>query len=341
MFEQAELERTEPSLWEVLAVDPSVPVDQETLLMIISDQRRRSRAFLYPWVRILSRVAVTIIVAGKRACPVQFSAHATMDRLCLWFLRRFVSPTAVTLLIRHFIVETNLLSFCARNAGAPGLPEVTLRPQALADLGNRAVIEHDLNVYRVLLALGQAGPLAPANPAHLDYGMLTVPAIDPEPERRRLLQLDIQTALCLMNIPFALCLTPAQYRRAVHSMRLDTSLLSVLTAITGDPVYASWASGLPVRVDSNADVPRMVYEHALLCEYAHARLAGCPAGNTAVLLTGQSDGSSLTRSEISPRSGTIGPWRATGAASARRLSRHTGAARSTRRPRPTKRSSTR
>ena len=69
-----------------------------------------------------------------------------------------------------------------------------------------------------------------------------------------------------MNIPFALCLTPAEYRRAVHSMRLDTSLLSVLTAITGDATFLGWASGLPVRVDSNADVPRMVYEHALLCD---------------------------------------------------------------------------
>jgi hypothetical protein len=273
-------DRTEPSLWEVMAVDPSVPIDQDTLLMIIQDQRRRSRALLYPWVRILSRVAVTVIVAVKRACPVRFSAHATMDRLCLWFLRRFVSPTAVRLLIRHFIVETNLLSFCARNARSTRdarLPDVTLRPQALSDLGNRAVIEHDLNVYRVLRALGQAAPIQAApiqarHPAGLDYSMLAIPAIDPEPRRRRLLQLDIQTALCLMNIPFSLCLTPAQYRRAVHSMRLDTSLLSVLTEITGDATYRGWASGLPVRVDSNADVPRMVYEHALLCEYAHARL---------------------------------------------------------------------
>jgi hypothetical protein len=272
---------SEPSLWEVMAVDPSVPIDQETLLLIISDQRRRSRALLYPWARILSRVAVTVVVAAKQACPVRFSAHATMDRLCVWFLRRFVSPTAVSLLIRHFIVETNLLSFCARNAapppgppGTPGMPDVTLRPRALADLGNRAVIEHDLNVYRVLLALGQAAARPPQrDPADLDYSMLSIPDIDPEHGSRRLVSLDIQTALCLMNIPFALCLTPAEYRRAVHSMRLDTSLLSVLTAITGDATFLGWASGLPVRVDSNADVPRMVYEHALLCEYAHARLS--------------------------------------------------------------------
>jgi hypothetical protein len=204
-----------------------------------------------------------------------------MDRMCLWFLRRFVSPVAVTLLIRHFIIETNLLNFCVRNsadaAGAVG--DIALHPTTVADLGNRAVIEHDLNVYRVLFALGShrrgegAGMVSRPDPAKLDFGMLDVPGIDPEPRTRRLLNLDIQTALCLMNIPFAACLTPAEYRRAVHSLRLDASLLSILAEVTGDTTFLSWRpAGLPVRVDSNVDVPRLVYEHAVVCEYAHARL---------------------------------------------------------------------
>jgi len=269
------------ALWDVIAVDPSIPMDRDTLRLVIRDQRRLSRAVLYPWIRVLSRVAVTLIVIGKRACPVRFSAHATMDRMCLWFLRRFVSPDAVTLLIRHFIIETNLLNFCVRN----GLPDpgacgdVALRPTTLAGLGNRAVIEHDLNVYRVLSALGRRAPgsdermAGPRDHAGLDFSMLAVPGIDPEPRTRRILNLDIQTALCLMNIPFAACLTPAEYRRAVHSMRLDASLLAILAALTGDATFLAWRTpGLPLRVDSNADVPRLVYEHAVLCEYAHARL---------------------------------------------------------------------
>jgi hypothetical protein len=257
---------------------------------------------LYPWIRLLSRVAVTLIVAGKRACPVRFSAHATMDRVCLWFLRRFVAPDAVTLLIRHFIVETNLLNFCARNSPRAGDPrdqaspragdprdeasrqagdrpgEVSLRPATIADLGDRAVIQHDLNVYRVLFDLGSqpcgGAPMA-GQPglAGLDFGMLGVPPIDPEPATRRLVSLDIQTALCLMTIPFAACLTPAEYRRAVHSLRLDASLLHRLAAVTGDATFLAWRpAGLPVRVDSNVDVPQLVYEHAVICEYAHARL---------------------------------------------------------------------
>lgn len=266
-------ESTGLSLWEAMAADPSIPMERATLHQVIRDQRRASRALLYPWIRVLSRVMVTFIVGGKRICPIRFSAHATMDRMCLWFLRRFVSPTAVSLLIRHFIVETNLLNFCVRNARLPGGAAVSLRPVTLSGLGNRAVIEHDLNVYRVLLALGSAGMPVQPHRGDLDFGMLEVPEVDPEPETRRMLNLDIQTALCLMNIPFAFCLTPGEYRRAVHSLRLDASLLSVLAALTGDDTFLGWRTALPpVRVDSNVDVPAMVYEHALVCEYALARL---------------------------------------------------------------------
>lgn len=266
---------SEPSIWELMMVDPSIPIDRTTLRLVIRDQRRASRSYLYPWLRVVSRIAVTCIVAGKRILPFQFRAHATMDWLCLWFLRRFVAPDAVNLLIRHFIVETDLLNFAVRNAHVPGLEEVELRPTALSGLGNRAVIEHDLNVYRVLLRLGAAGRpgLSLRDPAELDFSMLDVPATDPEPKTRRLVNLDIQTALCLMNIPFALCLTSSEYRRAVHSMTLDTSLLSVLATLTGDQTFLGWRNGVqPLRVESNIDVPLTVYEHAVLCEYAHARL---------------------------------------------------------------------
>jgi len=269
-------------------------MDADTLSLVIRDQRSRSRATLYPWIRVLSRLAVTLILAGKRACPVRFSAHATMDRMCLWFLRHFVSPVAVTLLIRHFIIETNLLNFCVRNSphavGASG-SDVHLRPTTIAELGNGAVIEHDLNVYRVLFALGghgrngKAGMVRQRDPATLDFGMLDIPAIHPEPHAHRILRLDIQTALCLMNIPFAACLTPDEYRRAVHSLRLDTTLLHILAELTGDSTFLAWRpAGLQVRVDSSVDVPLLVYEHAVLCEYAHFRLgqlraASAPRGS--------------------------------------------------------------
>ncbi len=260
----------ESMVWAAILADPTLPIDPATLRLIVADQQRWSRRWLYPWVRIVSRLSVALIQIAKRLLPVPLRGHGLMDRLCLWFLRRFVDPGAVTLLIRHFVVETNLLNFVLRNARPAGFEVVTLRPTTLAGLGDRAVIQHDINVYDVLIALrGQR--LDGRRP--LDFRMLDVPPLDPEPARRRLVRLDIQTALCLMNIPFALCLTGAEYRRAVHSMRLDESLLGVLSALTGDPTFRTWRpAGSVVRVDSTADVPRAVYEHALICEYAHATL---------------------------------------------------------------------
>lgn len=253
-------------IWTQMLVDPSVPVDRDTLRMVVDDQRGWTRRWLYPPVKVFSRVAVALIRVLKALVP--FRAHRTMDRLCVWFLQRFVSPVAGALLVRHFLVETNLLNFLVRNTAIPGLPEVTLRPTTVAQLGDRAVIKHDLNVYEVLIALGVSRW---EKPAKLDFSMLEVEKI--EVRGRRWLKLDIQTALCLMNLPFAACLTPDEYRRAVHSMRFDDSILSILAAITGDPTFLRWQNGdLSIRADSNTDVPHAVYRHAVVCEYAHAHL---------------------------------------------------------------------
>ncbi|GAA3284378.1 hypothetical protein Dvina_22125 [Dactylosporangium vinaceum] len=260
----------ETMVWDAVRADPTLPLDRATLDLIVADQRLWSRRWVYPWIRVMSRLLVGVIQVVKRLLPVPLSAHGLMDRLCLWFLRRFVDAGAVHLLIRHFVVETNLLNFVLRNTRPPGLQVVTLRPTTLAGLGDRAVIQHDVNVFEVLTALG-GRPLTAVR--DLDFATLDIPPLDPEPARRRLLRLDIQTALCLMNIPFALCLTGPEYRRAVHSMRLDESLLGVLAALTGDPVFHRWQpTGSVVRLDSTVDVPRAVYEHALACEYAHATL---------------------------------------------------------------------
>ncbi|MEU5153682.1 hypothetical protein [Glycomyces sp. NPDC021274] len=259
----------DPPLWDAMRADPAMPLEPGVARMVTDDQRQWTRTWIYPVLRPVSRVLALVIVALKRLTPVRWTAHRLMDRLCLWFLRRFVSPLAVELLIRHFVIETNLLNFIVRNTPA-GIEPVALRPVNLAGLGDRAVIEHDINVYEVLIALdgNRIGP-----PQTLDFSGLDMPALDPEPHRFRLMRLDIQTALCLMNLPFAACLTPDEYRRAVHSMRFDDSILAILAAITGDPTFLRWCSGdLAIRADSNTDVPHAVYRHAVVCEYAHAHL---------------------------------------------------------------------
>ncbi|WP_235565549.1 DUF6999 family protein [Microbacterium sp. Root166] len=270
-----EFVRSDPSMWEAIYSDPSVPLDRSLVRLIIDDQRRLSRRWLYPIVRVFSRVLVALISIVKRVLPFRWMPLRTMDFLCVWFLRHFVSPDAVELLIRHFVVETNLVNFIIRNTSVPMEP-VTLRPETLAGLGDSAVVEHDVNVYDVLIALDGVPLTAPAA---LDFTQLDIPWLDAERHQRRFLRLDIQTALCFMNIPFSMALTLEEYRRAVHSIRFDDSFMEILALVCDDDTFRHWKlGGLSLWMDSNVDVPRMVYRHALVCEYAHARLVKLAGG---------------------------------------------------------------
>lgn len=261
-------DRAGPGIWDALRGDPSLHFDREALSLYIADQQRWSRTFLLPVVRVLSRVAVGLIVVAKRLAPFQFSSHRTLDRLGIWFLSRCVSPEGGALLLRHFVVETNVLAFIARNTG---LAEADLRPTRLDQLDDGAVIVHDLNVYELLAGL--AGKrLGKPGEAPLDYSMLTVPPI--EVGGRRWLRLDLETGLCCMNLAFAFFTTSAEYRRAVHSLSLDESLLGILAELTGDEAFRSWRpAGYALQVRTNRDVPRHLVAHAVVHEYIHARLA--------------------------------------------------------------------
>lgn len=270
-----EFVRSDPSMWEAIFADPSVPLDRALTRQIIDDQRRLSRRFLYPVARVVSRVMISIIMIIKRVVPRRWMKLSTMDNLCVWFLRRFVSPDAVELLIRHFVVETNLVNFIIANTPADIEP-VTLRPVSLRELGDNAVVEHDVNVYDVLIALENVRLQAPET---LDFGDLGIPPLDAERRSPRLMKLDIQTALCLMNIPFSMALTLEEFRRAVHSIRFDDSFMEILAVLTGDDTFRHWKiGGLSLWMDSNVDVPHMVYRHALVCEYAHAHLLKLAGG---------------------------------------------------------------
>jgi hypothetical protein len=271
----AEFVTSDPSMWEAVHADPSVPLDRAVLRQIIDDQRRLSRRWLYPIARVISRVLVGIISVVKRVLPFRWMPLGMMDFLCVWFLRRFVSPDAVDLLIRHFVVETNIINFVIRNTPVDMEP-VTLRPETLSGLGDHAVVEHDINVYDVLIALD---PVPLTKPATLNFAQLDVPPLDAESHRRRVMRLDIQTALCFMNIPFSMALTVEEYRRAIHSMRFDDSLLEILALVCDDDTFRHWKiGGFSIWMDTNVDVPQQVYRHALLCEYAHAHLVKLAGG---------------------------------------------------------------
>jgi hypothetical protein len=261
------LETDGPGVFDALRGDPTFHFDRHALRLLETDQQRWSYGFIRPLARVVSRVAVALITGVKRVLPFQFSNHDLLDRLGIWFLSHFVSEQGGELLLRHFVIETNVLAFIAANTGHD---QPILRPGALDDLDENAVIVHDLNLYQVLSDL-DGRPLP--RPERLDYTMLEVGPIEVS-RTRRLLRLDLETGMCMMNIAFCLLTTSDEYRRAVHSLQLDESLLAILAELTVDPVFLTWkpAGYIPI-VRTNRDVPRDLFAHAVIHEYIHARLA--------------------------------------------------------------------
>jgi hypothetical protein len=262
------VERPGPGIFDALRGDPSLYFDRGALSLLERDQQGLSHRYLRPLARLISRVLVALIVFVKRILPFEFSAHNTLDRLGIWFLSRCVSAEGASLLLRHFIVETNVLAFIARNAG---LAEPTLRPTRLEQLDNNAVIVHDLNVYELLSGL-EGRHLFQLDREEIDYSMLDVPEIDPG-SQGRWLKLDLETGLACMNIAFASLTTNLEYQRAVHSLQLDECLLGCLSEMTGDEAFRAWRpSGYALLVRTNRDVPRYLYGHAVVHEYILGRL---------------------------------------------------------------------
>lgn len=256
-------------------MDPTLPIGARARQLALRDLQRPSRRFLLPLAKPLSLGLVFAIRLLKALLPFQFRWHAGIDLLCLWFVRRFMSADACELLARHFVVETNLLQFIARNCGAP-IEAPTLKPIHLADLANGAVMVHDINVYNLVIDVGRAGAdiRTPRERSALDFSMLEVPPIDAERERRRFLEIDIETCLYLMNIPFCLFTTRVEYERAVNSFQLDESVLSMLAGLTGDSTFRTWTPNkFSMWVSVARDVPHELYLHASVCEYAHTHLA--------------------------------------------------------------------
>lgn len=262
------VDRPGPGIFEALQGDPSLYFDRGALRLLQQDQQGFAHRFLRIPIRIVSRFVVGVIVFVKRILPFEFSAHDILDRLGIWFLSRCVSPAGAALLLRHFVVETNVLAFIARNAG---VDEPVLRPVSLDQLDENAVIVHDLNVYELLAGL-EGKDLYTRGGFPLDYSMLEVPDIDPGSERR-IMNLDLESGLSCMNIAFALLTTNLEYQRAVHSLSLDESLLGCIAELTGDEAFRAWRPpGYALIVRTNRDVPRYLYGHAVVHEYIHGRL---------------------------------------------------------------------
>ncbi len=273
-------DRANPSIWDAMAADPLLHVDDRSRALQVADSRRWTRRHLRPVTRMACMAVVWTALAVKRTVPpLRRGSEAMLNRIGPRFMQRWTSPEALELVLRHFAIETQLVNFVARNSGGP-VPEVDLLPRRAAELGDwrgqNAVVRHDANIFNLFIDLGSTPGVdvhTPRRPEDLDFSMLTLPSVDVEPATRRWLRLDLQSTLDVIVATLAVFMDHDTAERAVNSLQLDESLLAAVANLTGDPVFRTWA---PIKftnwVGMTGDVGRDLHWHFIVTEYAHTRL---------------------------------------------------------------------
>ncbi len=217
----------DPSPWLALYLDRSAPLPDHVKNAWLRDSSSKSRQYLLPFLRPLCRAFIILIQIVKTFMPKRWSQSALLHRLLVWGLKRYVSPQANWLILRHFHLGSQILAFIAANSPVP-VATTPLTPRTLDDLADHVFVKHDINLFNFVIRLNQAlresgqemGP-----PPEVDFSMLEEPplALEDMP-RGRANVIDLQSAIELFTPVYQLLLTDNDFWRAANSLQLDETV---------------------------------------------------------------------------------------------------------------------
>ncbi|MDO9337222.1 MAG: hypothetical protein Q7T61_12530 [Caulobacter sp.] len=228
----------DPSPWLALALDDTTPFTASAKTAYLKDQQRWSRRYLFHLIRPVVRVLFVLIRLVRMLLPGAPDGNAALHGFIHWGLKTFVTPEANALVLRHFHVGTEVLEFLQANAGPVEIDIPPLRPTKLADLKANLFLLHDLNVFNLIIQLNQslaAQGRRLSKPAVLDLSMISddfgLEALPDGP----LNIIDLQTAIEVYTVMYALFLPKAAFERASHSLQFDETFAAYVGVILDEP----------------------------------------------------------------------------------------------------------
>ncbi|OZI32980.1 hypothetical protein CEG14_19120 [Bordetella genomosp. 1] len=230
----------DPSPWLALYLDRSTPLPDKVKKAWLTDSSSGSRQYLLPFVRPLARLCIILIQVIKTFIPRRWSHSRLLHRILAWGLKRFVSPEANWLILRHFHLGAQVLSFIAANAPVK-ISTTPLEPRDIDDLKDDLFVKHDLNLFNFVIRLNQAMRDAGVEmhaPEQLDFSMIRDPDLLLEDmPRGRLNVLDLQSAIELFTPLYQLMLTDNDFWRAANSLQLDETVGIYSAQLLGAPQH--------------------------------------------------------------------------------------------------------
>lgn len=232
---------TNPSPWHAVLVDKSIPIDDEVKAAWLKDSSTPSRQYLLPVLRPLARLTIILVQILKLFMPRKWQASGLLHRYLVFGLRRFVTPEANWLILRHFWIGAEIQQFILRN-----LPDITIPPlhpmqfPNIEALRDHAFVKHDINLFNFVIWINQA--LVERNqtiepPQQLDLSMIsTEPFPIEEMPKGKLNKIDLLTAIELYTPVYQLFLSDDDFWRAANSLQLDETIAIYTSKLLNDPL---------------------------------------------------------------------------------------------------------
>jgi hypothetical protein len=227
----------DPDPWLALALDRSLPFAPEAKAALMKDMASHSRQWLLPFVRPLARLAIILVQMFRAVSPRHPVAPKTLHRLIAWGMRRFLTPEANMLILRHFQLGSEILGFIADNATPGFRPQLEpMRPRRIDDVRDNLSLKHDLNIYNFLIQLNREmdrrGTVL-AKCDRLDFSAISEEIVLEPLPKGRLNRIDLQTAIELYTPLYGFLLTDRDFWRAANSLQLDETIGLYAARLTG------------------------------------------------------------------------------------------------------------
>ncbi len=279
--------RADPSLFDVLAVDNTLPIDPLVMDYWLVNLRHPFRQTIMHVCRFGATITLCLAYFLKRLLPVQFSAHTLLQGTICWFMKWFVTPEANVLILRHFWTESNAINFIISNSPNANAEPIVLYPKKIDDLMSASFVDHDVVLFNALFDLGSVNVQPwPIPREDLDFSLVRDIQVDVDPTERHWTQfLDFETAHELFKALFCVLLRADEYERSINSLQFDQTLALRIARIVGDPLVASMVgNAFPLLLVGPLHLSYRFVMHGLFTEHLNAYIVQLRDRETSVLI---------------------------------------------------------
>ncbi|MFD0672712.1 DUF6999 family protein [Cohnella sp. GCM10027633] len=229
--------KQDPNPFLAIFLDQSIPFNEEAKAAYLKDCSSKSRQFLLPVLRPLSRLLIILFQLYKIIFPKKFTSSKVLHRVLYWGMRTFVSRDANYMILRHFYLGSEVLQFIRDNIPGVEIELNPLKPLNLEPVKDDLFLLHDINLYNFVINLNKQireKNIEVTKQERLNFNAITSSPIPIEKMPDRWTNfLDLMTAIECFTPVYQFFLTDNDFWRATNSLQLDETIGILASKVIG------------------------------------------------------------------------------------------------------------